>query len=133
MNMDELVSRQQYIKNQNDFKKKANVKDYVIANRKKVDLDKRLEELSITNNTLVSGAIVRQNILNSTPSVATTPSTVVDAEIYLENETNEKNKQNNYDNLSYNVNRGKEVIQNMRTNKTSSFPKKGNNKFNGNI
>lgn len=66
----EFFNRNQYIQASNELNKKTDTKLYVNGNRQKVELDKKLEELSIQNGVLVSGNLVRQNILNSSASKA---------------------------------------------------------------
>lgn len=120
MNMDELIRRQQYIKNQNDLNKAVKVEDYVNANKKKVDLDKKLEELSYSNSNLVSGSVIRQNVLKSSASTQTTLSNTVDTEVYLEGSTSSNIRQ---DNLAFNMNKGRETLKNMNNLNNNSFKK----------
>ena len=79
---EEFYNRQQFIRNSNDLNKGVNVNTFIEGNRRKVALDQRLEELSINNNVLLSGNIVRQNVLRASSSKATTLNNVIDTENY---------------------------------------------------
>lgn len=59
-------ARQQYIKAANDLNKPVDSNIYKKGHHQKVELDKKLEEISIKGNLLVSGKLARQNILDST-------------------------------------------------------------------
>ena len=117
-------NRQDFIINSNFLNKKADTDVFVEGNRKKVELDKRLEEESIKSNVLLSGNIVRQNILNSSASKMTTVNNVVDTEVYLDEKNNEL-----YDKYQFNLNKGKNIVNNIssdnkRNNSISNFTKK---------
>lgn len=110
--------RQEFIINSNILNKKADTDVFVEGNKKKVELDKRLEEESIKSNVLISGNIVRQNILNSSASRMTTVNNVVDTEVYSEEKNNEL-----YDKYQFNLNKGKDIIDNI----SKDNKKNGNN------
>lgn len=117
-------NRQDFIINSNFLNKKADTDVFVEGNRKKIELDKRLEEESIKSNVLLSGNIVRQNILNSSASKMTTVNNVVDTEVYLDEKNNEL-----YDKYQFNLNKGKNIVNNIsidnkRNNSISNFTKK---------
>lgn len=90
----EFFNRNQYIQASNELNKKTDTKLYVNGNRQKVELDKKLEELSIQNGVLVSGNLVRQNILNSSASKATSIPNVVDTEVIVAEREQNKNGDN---------------------------------------
>lgn len=116
---DEFNNRREFIKKSNDLNKQADVKTFIEGNKKKVALDQRLDELSINNGVLVSGNIVRHNILNASSSNATTVNNYVDTSYYedeskdKENETDDERKRNR---LLVDVNVGKEIATNIKNN-----------------
>ena len=117
-------NRQEFIINSNILNKKADTDVFVEGNKKKDELDKRLEEESIKSNVLLSGNIVRQNILNSSASKMTTVNNVVDTAVYLDEKNNEL-----YDKYQFNLNKGKDIVNNIsidnkRNNSISNFTKK---------
>ena len=103
-------TRQDFIVNSNDLNKKTNIDLFAEGNKRKVELDRKLEDDSIRGNMLLSGNIVRQNILNSSASKMTTINNIVDADSYTE-ENNEL-----YDKFYYNLNKGKETANNKQKN-----------------
>lgn len=103
-------TRQDFIVNSNDLNKKTNIDLFAEGNKRKVELDRKLEDDSIRGNMLLSGNIVRQNILNSSASKMTTINNIVDADSYTE-ENNEL-----YDKFYYNLNKGKEIANNIKKN-----------------
>ena len=107
-----LTSRNEYIKNSNELNKGVNLNTYLEGNKQKVELDKRLDELSIKTGTIISGNLVRQNVINSSSSRITTISNSIDNENYIDPE--EKRKQVHSDVIDFSVNRGKEIIENMK-------------------
>lgn len=113
-----LKRRQEYIINSNELNKPVKTNIYVEGNRQKVELDKKLEEESIKNNVLVSGTIVRQNILNSSASRMTTVNNVVDTEIYLDDDNYNKEL---YDKYHFNLNKSKDILNNMDSNKNNDI------------
>ena len=129
----EFFNRNQYIQASNELNKKTDTKLYVNGNLKKVELDKKLEELSIQNGVLVSGNLVRQNILNSSASKATSIPNVVDTEVIVaEKEQNKNDDSPIYVSPSYEstVNQGKNIANAIKNNDSKiSF---GMDKFNSN-
>ena len=107
-----LTSRNEYIKNSNELNKGVNLNTYLEGNKQKVELDKRLDELSIKTGTIISGNLVRQNVINSSSSRITTISNSIDNENYIDPE--EKRKQVHSDVIDFSVNRGKEIIEDMK-------------------
>ena len=106
--MNELFrQRQQYLVTSNGLNKKPNKNKYLKGNKKKQELDRRLEELSAENDTLLSG----KNVLLSS---ASSPDVDPDA---LETFSDEENNKRINDPLFQN--RGKDIIQ--------SFSNKDNN------
>ena len=57
-------TRAQYIRAGNEMNKKVEAKQFVEANQKKIDFDKKLEELSIKTNIVLSGSVIRKKIIN---------------------------------------------------------------------
>ncbi len=133
----EFFNRNQYIQASNELNKKTDTKLYVNGNLQKVELDKKLEELSIQNGVLVSGNLVRQNILNSSASKATSIPNVVDTEVIVaEKEQNKNDDSPIYVSPSYEkyinstVNQGKNIANAIKNNDSKiSF---GMDKFNSN-
>lgn len=110
IDINSFKTRQDFIVNSNDLNKKTNIDLFAEGNKRKVELDRKLEDDSIRGNMLLSGNIVRQNILNSSASKMTTINNIVDADSYTE-ENNEL-----YDKFYYNLNKGKEIANNIKKN-----------------
>ncbi len=74
--------RQQYIRTNNELRNGPDTSVYVEGNKQKVELDRKLEEISINTDSAISGRVVRQNILNASASgeAAATP-VVVDTSV----------------------------------------------------
>ena len=111
-------NKQDFIVNSNNLNKKVDTNIFVEGNKKKIALDKKLEEESIKNNILLSGSIVRQKILNASSSKMTSVNSVVDTEVYLDDNNNEL-----YDKYQFNLNKGKNIINNI----SKDNKKNGNN------
>lgn len=103
-------TRQDFVVNSNSLNQKSNVDLFVEGNKRKVELDRKLEDDSIRGNMLLSGNIVRQNILKASASKMTTINNIVDADSYTE-ENNEL-----YDKFYYNLNKGKEIANKIKKN-----------------
>ena len=110
IDINSFKTRQDFIVNSNDLNKKTNIDLFAEGNKRKVELDRKLEDDSIRGNMLLSGNIVRQNILNSSASKMTTINNIVDADSYTE-ENNEL-----YDKFYYNLNKGKDIANNIKKN-----------------
>lgn len=128
---EEFRNRQQYIRASNEMNRGVDSKQFINGNKQKVELDRKLEELSINSGVSFSGNIVRQNILNSSASSATTLNNTIDYNESLEYDENTKSNLS----LKNGINRGRETLQSMRMNNqnnntTTSF---NFNKFNRNI
>ena len=128
---EEFRNRQQYIRASNEMNRGVDSKQFINGNKQKVELDRKLEELSINSGVSFSGNIVRQNILNSSASSATTLNNTIDYDESLEYDENTKSNLS----LKNGINRGRETLQSMRMNNqnnntTTSF---NFNKFNRNI
>lgn len=117
----EFLNRNQYIRTNNELNKKVDSKIYIKGNQKKVELDKKLAELSIQNGVLVSGHLVRQNILNSSASKMNSIPYVVDSEVTVASESKRTENDNSvYVSPSYekymncSINKGKAIIDSIR-------------------
>lgn len=119
-------NRQEFILNNNNLNKKTDIDIYVKGNQKKIALDKKLEEESIRSNILLSGNIVRQNILKSSASKMTTLNNIVDSENYID----ESNKEL-YDKYQFNLNKGKNIINNISKD-NKDIGNNSKNQFSGN-
>lgn len=118
-------NRQEFILNSNELIKPVDLDVYTKGNKQKVELDKKLEEESIKNNVLLSGNIVRQNILNSSASKMTTVNNIVDNEVYLDEEDKSM-----YDRYQFNLNKGKDIMDNLNNGKINNNSTNNNNSFN---
>lgn len=133
----EFFNRNQYIRASNELNKKTDTQLYVNGNRQKVELDKKLDELSIQNGVLISGNLVRQNILNSSASKATSVPHVVDTQVIVDEKERKKDDDNpiyvspSYEKyISSNINQGKNIVEAFK----KDDPKKGliSDRFNRN-
>ncbi len=129
MNNNHFEDRQQYIRVGNDLRKGADVRSFIKGNEKKEELDKRLEEISLQSGTIVSGRIVRQNIMDASASTnnASANPNVVDTlvgEQAREQSREEQEKEENpvYSSPSYEkfighaLNKGKMIIEDIKNN-----------------
>lgn len=114
---EEFNNRREFIKKNNELNKKVNVQNFVEGNKKKVALDQRLEELSINSGVLVSGNVVRNNVLNSSASHATTVNNVVSTEVF-DDENKEKTDEIKK-RLHIDINVGKEIAEKIKNNSDS--------------
>lgn len=114
---EEFNNRREFIKKNNELNKKANVQTFIEGNKKKVALDQRLEELSINSGVLVSGNVVRNNVLNSSASHATTVNNVVSTEVF-DDENKEKTDEIKK-RLHIDINVGKEIAEKIKNNSDS--------------
>lgn len=119
----EIFNRNQYIRVNNELNKKTDTQLYVKGNHQKVELDKKLDELSIQNGVLVSGNLVRQNILNSSASKGSSIPHVVDTEVLVNAQTQKKEDDNpayvspSYEKyISNNINQGKCIVDTIKRN-----------------
>ena len=114
---EEFNNRREFIKKNNELNKKVNVQNFIEGNKKKVALDQRLEELSINSGVLVSGNVVRNNVLNSSASHATTVNNVVSTEVF-DDENKEKTDEIKK-RLHIDINVGKEIAEKIKNNSDS--------------
>ena len=114
---EEFNNRREFIKKNNELNKKVNEQNFVEGNKKKVALDQRLEELSINSGVLVSGNVVRNNVLNSSASHATTVNNVVSTEVF-DDENKEKTDEIKK-RLHIDINVGKEIAEKIKNNSDS--------------
>ncbi len=119
----EFFNRSQYIRVNNELNKKVDNQVYIKGNRQKVELDKKLDELSIQNGVLVSGNLIRQNILNSSASKPSSIPHVVDTEVSVGSQTSETQTDNSkhvspsYEKyVNSNINKGKNIVNEMKKN-----------------
>ena len=109
-----IISKQEYIKNSNELNKGVELKTYLEGNKKKVELEQKLDELSIKTGTIVSGNVVRQNIISSSASKITTINNFVDNQNYVDPD---KERKKLYEEKIINsFNRGKEIMNEMKKN-----------------
>ncbi len=94
-----FFERQQYIKRNNELKKGPNLDSLVQGNRKRVEMNRKLDELSLNSNYIVSGNVVRNNIISSSSSSITTLNNTVDNEVYIDN-----NNSNSAETIRRNIN-----------------------------
>lgn len=78
MNNDNFKTRQQYIRNGLELSHKTDVNLFIKGNEKKVELDKKLEELSYQTGIQASSAVARENLMGNVESTATSTPLVVD-------------------------------------------------------
>lgn len=102
-------NKKEYILNGNEKNKKVDKEVFIQGNRKKVELDRTLEELSMKNDLIVSGHAVSKKIIAQSASRKTTPSYIVDSEVYSDEKNNLK-----YRSPLSEMNRGKEIIDKMK-------------------
>lgn len=114
---EEFNNRREFIKKNNELNKQANVQTFIEGNKKKVALDQRLEELSINSGVLVSGNVVRNNVLNSSASHATTVNNVVSTEVF--DDENKKKTDEIKKRLHIDINVGKEIAEKIKNNSDS--------------
>lgn len=98
----EFFNRQQYIRRSNELKKGPDMDSLIQGNKKRVEKNQRLDELSLNSNSIVSGNIVRRNIVNSSSSCITTVNNIVDNDVYESNDKVTNNKVNLNPNMGKN-------------------------------
>ena len=127
---EDLKIRQQYIRSNNELNRGPDTKSLAQASRNKVELDRKLEELSIQSGVSLSGNLVRQNVLNSSVSHATTLNNTANYEASEEEENVSQERL-----FKDGINRGKNNIQKMRelSQTSNELDKFKYNKFNRNI
>ena len=127
---EDIKIRQQYIRSSNELNKMPDKKTFVQAGTKKMEMDRKLEELSISSGVSFSGNVVRQNILNSSVSHATTLNNTFDYEDYKEDDESKSEIS-----LKNGINRGRETLQNMNnfSQSNNELNKMKFNNFNRNI
>lgn len=117
----ELFNRNQYIRAHNELNKKVDTQIYIKGNRQKVELDKKLDELSIQNGVIVSSHLARQNLLNASASKISSIPHVVDTEILVDSKSQNQEDDNSvYVSPSYekyinsNINKGKNIVDSLK-------------------
>ena len=127
---EDIKIRQQYIRSSNELNKMPDKKTFAQAGTKKMEMDRKLEELSISSGVSFSGNGVRQNILNSSVSHATTLNNTFDYEDYKEDDESKSEMS-----LKNGINRGRETLQNMNnfSQSNNELNKMKFNNFNRNI
>ena len=113
---EEIKTRQQYIRTSNELQKGPNKDLFVQSTKQKIELDRKLEELSINSGMSFSGNVVRQNILSSSVSHATTLNNTLDYDDEIEEDEDAKSTRL----LRNSVNHGKETIQSMKSGKNNT-------------
>ena len=127
---EEFRNRQQYIRVSNEMNRGVDSKQFIKGNRQKVELDRKLDELSINSGQLFSGNMIRQNILNSSASHATTLNNTISYDDSVEYDENTKSNLS----LKNGINRGRETLNSMKNiNQNTTTTNFNFNKFNRNI
>ena len=131
---EEFRNRQQYIRASNEMNRGVDSKTFINGNKQKVELDRKLEELSINSGQSFSGNLVRQNILNSSASHATTLNNTISYDEDMKYDDNTKADLS----LKNGINRGRETLNTMRNPMQNTVQNKNNsfnnfNRFNRNI
>lgn len=128
---DNFKQRQQYIRVGNELNKKVDTDIYIKGNQQKIDLDKKLEELSIQNNILLSGKLIRKAVLEDSNSEATSGLPEVVDTLVGEQARKEKEKEEevfytspNYEQyMAHTVNKGKEIAEAVHHKEISDISK----------
>lgn len=128
-------NRNQYIRVGNELNKGVNKDIYIKGNQQKIELDKRLEEISISSNVNVSGTLAKQAVLASsaTSTNVTTPN-LVSGLVEMESEERERRAKEmeenpiicstNYEqHLGINMNRTKDFASTLRESNGESMKK----------
>ena len=127
---EEFRNRQQYIRVSNEMNRGVDSKQFIKGNRQKVELDRKLDELSINSGQSFSGNMIRQNILNSSASHATTLNNTISYDDSVEYDENTKSNLS----LKNGINRGRETLNSMKNiNQNTTTTNFNFNKFNRNI
>jgi hypothetical protein len=131
---EEFRNRQQYIRASNEMNRGVDSKTFINGNKQKVELDRKLEEISINSGQSFSGNLVRQNILNSSASHATTLNNTISYDEDMKYDDNTKADLS----LKNGINRGRETLNTMRNPMQNTVQNKNNsfnnfNRFNRNI
>jgi len=119
---EEFKSRQQYIRANNEMNRGVDSRIFINGNKRKVEMDRKLEEISINSGQAFSGNLVRQNILNSSASHATTLNNTISYDEDMKYDDNTKAELS----LKNGINRGRETLNTMR----NPVQNKNNNTFN---
>ncbi len=61
----QFSQRQQYIKTNNELRRPTNKKLYIKGNKQRAELDRKLEDLSIKNDVMLSSTAIRKKILDA--------------------------------------------------------------------
>ena len=69
MNDNNFLSRAQYIRTGNELNKDVDTYQFIEGNKKKIDYDQTLEELSHQTDSKLSGSVVRQSIIDQVGTV----------------------------------------------------------------
>ena len=124
MQEDNYTTRAQYVRTGNELNKSVDTSQFVEANRRKINFDKKLEELSIRNEIVLSGNVARQNLINEVGTVDKElhSSFVNDTEINDEDNTStgevRKKEKSEKEKLDENIlavqNKGKAIAESMK-------------------
>ena len=123
---EEFRNRQQYIRVSNEMNRGVDSKNFINGNKQKVELDRKLEEISINSGQSFSGNLVRQNILNLSASHATTLNNTISYDENIKYDDNTKADIS----LKNGINRGRETLNNMKNSVNNSIQNNNNNLFN---
>lgn len=131
MQEDNYTTRAQYVRTGNELNKSVDTSQFVEANRRKINFDKKLEELSIRNEIVLSGNVARQNLINEVGTVDKElhSSFVNDTEINDEDNTStgevRKKEKSEKEKLDENIlavqNKGKAIAESMKQDQDNGF------------
>lgn len=108
-------NRQEYIVNNGVYGNKNTKEVYIEGNKQKVELDRRLDEISIQSNLIVSGNSINRNVLDSSASSRTNINYLVDSDIYSDDDKEENRKQTESIYIQ-GANRAKEILERFHCN-----------------
>lgn len=121
-------NRKQYIQRNNELNKQFDKNVYQKGANRKIELEQKLEAMSINNDILFSGQLARKNVLGDAAKTSNNISYVSDIGIQDSNEFSCKNKKeqtsSNSTIVNSDINRGKEIADKLKkTDKRSNIGK----------
>jgi len=110
---EKFYERKELIIRNNELNKNFDEKKFKKNINKKIELEQKLESISITSDVLASGNLARKNVLNSAVKPASTYSYVND--VVMEDSSKEsKSTTNKKAHVNLGFNRGKEIVEGIR-------------------
>lgn len=110
---EKFYERKELIIRNNELNKNFDEKNFKKNINKKIELEQKLESISITSDVLASGKLARKNVLNSAVKPASTYSYVND--VVIEDSSKEsKSTINKKARVNLGFNRGKEIVEGIR-------------------